>query len=227
MSSPFALRTVTRCTLGLLMLGASLGGAVAQQGRGLTLSASTTEAIESRWTSRIGVVTNGPDTALAQHDPYALTAGTAEGLRVHSVHVLSDYHFAGGFRATAGLLRGATQLPWWSDPMASTSVAGMSLSHQRLNLLGANGMPGQGLANGEPYRTVPYVGAGYTGRLTDGVANSDFGVWRFNADMGLISLNSDNIGRVGRVLQGHQGVDELLRELRLRPVVKFSVQYAF
>ena len=44
---------------------------------------------------------------------------------------------------------------------------------------------------------------------------------------GLISLNSENIGRVGRVLQGEQKVDELLREMRLRPVVKFSVKYAF
>jgi len=32
---------------------------------------------------------------------------------------------------------------------------------------------------------------------------------------------------VGRVLSGHQGVDELLRELRMAPMVQLGVNYAF
>lgn len=69
-----------------------------------------------------------------------------------------------------------------------------------------------------------YLGAGYTARLPQ---PSGYSSWRFNADLGLISLNSGNIGRISRVFQGEQGVDALLNELRLRPVVKFSVNYAF
>ncbi len=69
-----------------------------------------------------------------------------------------------------------------------------------------------------------YLGAGYTAQLPQ---PSGFSSWRFNADLGLISLNSNNIGRVTRVFQGEQGVDALIRELRLRPVLKFSVNYAF
>jgi len=69
-----------------------------------------------------------------------------------------------------------------------------------------------------------YLGAGYTAKLPQ---PSGYSSWRFNADLGLISLNSNNIGRVTRVFQGEQGVDALIRELRLRPVLKFSVNYAF
>jgi hypothetical protein len=69
-----------------------------------------------------------------------------------------------------------------------------------------------------------YLGAGYTAKLPQ---PSGYSSWRFNADLGLISLNSSNIGRITRVFQGDQGVDALLSELRLRPVVKFSVNYAF
>jgi hypothetical protein len=69
-----------------------------------------------------------------------------------------------------------------------------------------------------------YLGAGYTAQLPQ---PSGYSSWRFNADLGLISLNSSNIDRITRVFQGDQGVDALIRELRLRPVVKFSVNYAF
>ena len=69
-----------------------------------------------------------------------------------------------------------------------------------------------------------YLGAAYSAQLPQ---PSGYSSWRFNADLGLISLNSNNIGRITRVFQGEQGVDALIRELRLRPVVKFSVNYAF
>ena len=69
-----------------------------------------------------------------------------------------------------------------------------------------------------------YLGAGYSASLPQ---PSGYSSWHFNADLGLISLNSGNIGRITRVFQGDQGVDALLSELRLRPVVKFSVKYAF
>jgi len=53
-----------------------------------------------------------------------------------------------------------------------------------------------------------YLGAGYTAQLPQ---PSGYSSWR----------------RITRVFQGDQGVDALLSELRLRPVVKFSVNYAF
>ncbi|MFM7001330.1 MAG: hypothetical protein ACKOXU_09750, partial [Limnohabitans sp.] len=51
--------------------------------------------------------------------------------------------------------------------------------------------------------------------------------WRFNADLGLISINSNNFGRISRALTGDQSVDQLMRELRFRPMLKVSVGYSF
>ncbi len=66
--------------------------------------------------------------------------------------------------------------------------------------------------------------AGYAASV--GTPGSD-SMWRFNADLGLISVNSNNIGRISRALQGEAGLDEIVRDLRLRPVIKVSVRYAF
>jgi len=218
-------RPVLPAALGLALL-AGQAGVHAQQGTGLKLSSDQTAQFGPHWSSRVGLVANGAVESTL-NSPYALAPHPQEGLKIHSLHLLSDYHFAGGFRATAGLVRGATHLPWWPDTAGSSlSAGGLNLSLQRLDLLGTNGVHGQGMATDAPNRTVPYVGAGYTGRLSED-SHSDYGVWHFNADLGLISLNSENIGRVGRVLQGEQKIDELLREMRLRPVVKFSVKYAF
>ena len=188
------------------------------QGKGLKLNESVeAAALWPHWEGRIGVVLDRP----AAPSPFMLAQPMPSGLKLHSMHLLSDYYFSGGFRATAGLVRGATSMPWW--PSSQQGSTGLNLSLQRLDM---QGLPNQDRSNlsDDPYRTVPYVGAGYSSRLSD---TSGYGVWHFNADLGLISINSNNVNRIGRVLQGDQGVDELLRELRLRPVVKFSVNYAF
>lgn len=203
-------------------LGSGLGLAHAQEGRGLALESTQLQALWPHWEGRVGMVLNsGAD---AVRNPYALTHNEGMGLKVHSMHLLSDYYFSGGFRATAGLVRGATNLPWWSAPAADNGNTSAHMSLQRVDVLGSAGLPGAGALTEAPHRTVPYVGAGYSGRLTE---STGLGAWHFNADLGLISLNSGNIGRISRVIQGDQGVDELVRELRLRPVIKFSVKYAF
>lgn len=203
-------------------LGSGLGLAQAQEGRGLALESTQLQLLWPHWEGRLGMVLNsGAD---AVRNPYALSQNEGMGLKVHSMHFLSDYYFSGGFRATAGLVRGATNLPWWNTPTADAGNSSVNLSLQRMDLLGLTGAVGTGALTEGAHRTVPYVGAGYSGRLTDTTGQ---GAWHFNADLGLISLNSGNIGRISRVIQGDQGVDELVRELRLRPVIKFSVNYAF
>jgi hypothetical protein len=74
------------------------------------------------------------------------------------------------------------------------------------------------------HRTLPYFGAGYKGHMGE---STGINAWRFQADMGFIALNASNAAKLGRVLSGNQGFDELIRELRLRPVVKFSINYKF
>jgi hypothetical protein len=215
-------RTRWQARLGLacawaLGLGMGCGMAQAQSGRGLTLDGTQTETTWPHWGGRLGMVLGGSESS----NPAALNTAADMGLKVHSMHLLSDYYFSGGFRATAGLLRGATNLPWG---LGSTPEEGVSLSLLRVDLLG-QGMSASSVAlSDDPYRTVPYLGAGYSGKFSQAPGWS---AWRFNADLGVISLNSQNIGRIGRVLQGDKGVEDLLRELRLRPVVKVNVNYAF
>lgn len=166
------------------------------------------------WEGRVGVVLDGAVEPI--RNPFALGQSSGTGLKLQSLHVLSDYYVTGGFRATMGLIHGSTSQPF----PAIGGQGGLSVQAQRLDNEGIAAYP----PTEETTKTVPYVGAGYSGRITEA---SGYGAWRFNADLGLISLNSQNIGRISRVLQGDQGVDELIRELRLRPVIKFSVNYAF
>ncbi len=164
-----------------------------------------------QWEGRIGLVLSDASTPL--NNPFAFGDHPSSGLKLQSAHVLSDYVMPRGFRATLGLIRGATNAPFVDSPLDG----GLNIGARQVE-----GDP-HAAANADT-QTVPYVGAGYTATLTE---PSGAGTWRFNADLGLISLNSQNIGRVTRILQGEQGVDELVRELRLRPVIKFTVKYAF
>jgi hypothetical protein len=168
-----------------------------------------------QWEGRVSVVLSNPGDTRA--NAFALAPVMGPGLKIQSLQVLSDYAVGGGFRASLGLIRGST-----SSPLLPGDEGGLSVRTQQLDLM--DPMSANRSAQEEAHRTVPYVGVGYSDHVIEA---SGYGAWRFNADLGLISLNSQNIGRISRVFQGEQGVDELVRELRLRPVIKFSVNYAF
>lgn len=200
---------------------ASIGLHVPRQtsraGNGLALSEPPSTNLWPHWEGRIGVVLDRPADPMS--NSFVLAQPAYNGLKVYSLHLLSDYYFAGGFRATAGLVRGSSNLPWW--PSDQQGATGLNLSMQRLDVLSH---PGQDHAQSDDSRTSPYLGAGYSTRLSGLHSDS---AWRFNADLGLISINSNNIDRISRALQGDEGVESIIRELRLRPVIKFSVNYAF
>lgn len=186
------------------------------QGQGLSLR---NQPFWPHWEGRVGVVLDRPINPLK--DSYVLAQpAPSNGLTVRSAHILSDYYFAGGFRATAGLVRGSVTRSTWSD---SAGTPGLNLSLQRLDTLSLNQNGHTDSFDGES-RTLPYVGAGYSSSLAP---TGRVSLWRFNADLGIITVNSNNIGRISRVLQGDGTLDEIVRDLRLRPVVKVSVRYAF
>ncbi|MGH6647417.1 hypothetical protein [Aquabacterium sp.] len=190
----------------------------ADQGKGLSLNG---QQFWPHWEGRIGVVMDRAYDPLK--DSFVLAQPVpSSGLNMRSAHVLSDYYFSGGFRATVGLVRGSVTQSTWSDGSDDTIGSGLNLSLQRVDNLGLNDPRNQSF-DGEN-RTLPYVGAGYAASL--GAPGSE-SMWRFNADLGIISVNSNNIGRISRALQGEAGLDEIVRDLRLRPVVKVSVRYAF
>jgi hypothetical protein len=210
LARPFA------CALAGMALAGHVGLVQSQDGRGMAWTSPKEAPMWPHWEGRIGVVL---DQTGARSPSFSLGLPHANGLKLRSAHLLSDYHFSGGFRATAGLIHGTTNLPWWTQ---AKSNSGLNLSLENTDVFN---LPST--ANGsvdDTPRTVAYVGAGYSARLNHA---KDYGAWNFNADLGVISLNSANIGRLSRVLQGDQGVDELVRDLKLRPVLKVSVDYAF
>lgn len=69
----------------------------------------------------------------------------------------------------------------------------------------------------DAWSATPYVGVGWSGAwLRKG--------WGFSADVGFAARNASNTGlRVGNV----QSLDDVLREMRLTPLLQMGVSYAF
>ncbi len=163
------------------------------------------------WEGRVGAMIDRP--ANPMHDPLGASHATPPGLRLRSLHLLSDYYLAGGLRATAGVVGGDTAQAWWG---AGERGGGLNLSLQRID------GPAAGLEQGRtPPRAAPYVGAGYSTRLT--LPGSPT-AWHLNADLGLtpqatsVRQISDLTTPAGTDVEG---------PTRLRHVLKVSVGYAF
>lgn len=186
------------------------------RGRGLALRG---QGFWPHWEGRIGVVIDRPINPLK--DSFVLAQpNQSAGLRVRSMHILSDYYVDGGFRATAGVLRGDSGQAWWGS---AGNGGGLNLSMQRLDSLGLmSSLSPMGIS--QDTQTTPYLGAGYSNSLT---INGTPSAWRFNADLGVISANSGTMNRLSQVLQGERSLDDMVRDMRLRPVVKVSVGYSF
>ncbi len=129
------------------------------------------------------------------------------GLRVASLGLLGDVYFGRpsieansaprGFRATSGLIVGARQ-----------------------PLLGASALAPVSGEPGSDHTTVPYLGVGYSSL----VAKSG---WSFSADLGVVSRSPGNVVRLGRVFNGAQSLDDVVRDMRLAPHVQLGVSYSF
>jgi hypothetical protein len=162
-----------------------------------------------QWKGRMALGTTAPDWRAD------LAGSESAGLKLGGVSVMGDYYFlnkalpgtAGGFRATSGLVYGARPTLWAGTPGA-TSARGVGLDRQTV------------APEGTDPATLPYLGFGYTGL-------SARGGWSFSADVGLLAQNPGSAVRFGRVFNGTQNFDEVMRELRLAPVVQLGVSYAF
>ncbi len=128
---------------------------------------------------------------------------------------------AGGFRAMAGLVR-TEPSSWWVSH--SDHTRNLNPSFQRLSAAGL--LSGAGLRPTDPtfLGARPYLGAAYSTPLTPRGTPS---LWRFHADLGLMSLQDSKNGQLGQLFSGERGLDELFHDLRLRPNVKVSVGYSF
>lgn len=149
--------------------------------------------------------------------------------RVLSANVLGDYyltgsllgpHTQGGLRATGGLLMGS--------PTLSQSSGGLALGHSSLSL-------GQSLAVGQ--RSVSLLGGALPPGLDSGHARSYLGIgytgqslrggWGFSADLGLTKSSPRDELRLGRSALGSQSLEDLLMDMRFRPVLQLGLSYSY
>lgn len=168
------------------------------------------------WEGRIGAVIERPVNPV--RDSFVLAQPVEGGLRMRSLHVLADHYVEGGFRTTVGLVSGEAGQAWWSS---GDNGGGLNLSLQQLDTLGSPlGLSRRNLLP----QAQAYVGAGYSTR-TESIGQA--ASWRFNADFGLLNTDPDSTDRLSGLLQGDRSVGDIVRGLRMRPVVKVSVGYAF
>ena len=139
--------------------------------------------------------------------------------KVSSLSLLGDYYLRpslsqltlGGLRATSGIMFGPRSALWG---LSSNHIRGFGMERR-------NG----GYDSSNPDNTTtPYFGLGYSG--TGGTYGKS-GSWGFSADLGLMSLSPGNFGRFGRVVNGSQNLDDVVRDLRLSPVLQFGFTYSF
>ena len=120
------------------------------------------------------------------------------GLKTGSLGVLGDMYFgAGRTRAESGGFRATSGL-----------IVG-----------GGRPLAGSDSALLES-ATVPYLGVGYSNAWPKSG-------WRFSADLGLVSLSPSGATGIGKVIGGSQSLDDLVRDMRLAPVVQLGVSYSF
>ncbi len=148
------------------------------------------------------------------------------GLQVGGVGLLSDVYLFDtkdaahapptGFRATSGLIIGSRS-SWLGS--SATPSNGALLADRRLF-----GPTAPALATtsdpGFDASTVPYIGIGYTNLWPKSG-------WSFSADLGVVSQNPANVARFGRVFGGSQSLDDVVRDMRLAPLVQLGVSYSF
>lgn len=188
------------------MLALTLAVAPAVQAQSDGLSASADNLPWGRWQGRLAISTAAPSW---RGD---LAGADATSLGRSGLSLMGDYYFsrslaqdgrAGGFRATSGLVVGQRPTLWIGGP------GGSAFSVER-----------RIAPDGGDSSTLPYLGVGYSGL-------SARNGWSFSADFGLVALSGGNAVRLGRVVNGSQGLDELVRDLRLAPVLQFGASYSF
>ncbi len=204
--------TVPWICAAIALLAATTGaGASGPEGAGLQARAETVEW--ARFDARILTIATPRWRA-------ELAPSERSGLKVGGV--VGDVYFSaapagtvkgvsGGFRATSGLVVGAA-------PIGYGSSGGLvSVQRRTASAWVSAGALGEAAIDTV---TVPYLGVGYSNAWPKSG-------WRVSADLGVLSYSPGGASGIGRVLGGSQSLDDLVREMRLAPVVQLGVSYSF
>ena len=183
--------------------------AVAAESDGLR--AGTNPMPWARWQGRLSLVTST--------DPWRLGV-EGPAVKISSARLMGDYYFArsltgldrpGGLRATSGLIFGPRSVALAGQP-APTGGSAFSIGNRSI---GRSAAPYPGDPAGDT-ATLPYLGIGYTGLAPRSG-------WGFSADLGLIARSPNNSPRIG----GSPSLDDLIRDMRMTPLLQFGVSYPF
>lgn len=191
-----------------LIVACGVHAAAWAQPAGLTLDENA--VLGPRLQARIGVnaASVAPDGAQAS---WQQQGGVLLGDYYFSRARLGQGQVTSGFRATSGVLLGQRSLALGTPAVAQRSGLGVTVMRQpRL------AMPGLEVA-GEAWTAVPYLGVGWSGA-------SVRGGWGVSADFGFAGRN--HAGGL-RWSGGNSALDDLLRELRITPMMQVGVSYAF
>jgi hypothetical protein len=203
------------------LLGSTLH-AWAEEGKGLVAPASS--KLWPTWHGRLSV---------GLTEPVWRTDFTpqGQGLKVSGVGLLGDYYFApsringhqdGGFRATSGLIIGtrSPSLLSGTGSALSAPAEGRSFSSEQ-RPLGLQPQPGHlGSAGSDTTGAAPYLGLGYS-------SFSGRGGWGFSADIGVVAFKPSSTVKLGGVSSNSQNLEDMLRDMRLSPLMYLSVSYSF
>jgi len=205
-------RRVPQQLLLVLAIGPLSNMTFAGDGEGLQLNTAP------RWQARLQL-------SSLDSSAHGVEAQRQSGSRLLSANLLGDYYLTGsglggirgGLRATGGMLLGPMSL--------SQASAGLALGGSAFQL-GQNVAIGQrslGLLSPssdatDPSASLSYVGIGYTGQTLRGG-------FSFSADLGLVS-NTNIAGlRLGR--SNAAGMEDVLRDLRYKPVLQLGLSYSY
>lgn len=141
--------------------------------------------------------------------------------RLLSANLLGDYYLTGsglenvrgGLRATGGMLMGPLSLSGSGLALGTSSFQlGQTLAIGRRNLLTP------GLDANDPNASMSYLGIGYSGQ-------SLHGGWGFSADLGL--LNKASVGGLRLGNSNMSGMEDVLRDMRYKPVLQLGLSYSY
>jgi hypothetical protein len=203
-----ATRWARRIGFATMAVVSAFAAPVWAQGTGLVVEPYSTFGPQVQ--ARVGVSTSA--TAPDGHSTsWQQQAGVLLGDYYFSRARLGQGQVSSGFRATSGMLLGQRSLALSTPALSQGSSFGLTALRQP-----RVAMPGLEVA-AEPWAAVPYVGIGWSGL-------SAKGGWGVSADFGFAGRS---YGSGGLRVNGNQSLDDLLRELRITPMVQIGVSYAF
>ena len=173
-----------------------------QEGQGL--DASTSTWLAGQWQARVALAHASTHSSFS--DPYNIAAH-AHGAQWPGRGVLGDFFFQSAATGTVP----ATFSGFRATSGLIVSPRSFGAPSSPSALLGGKNNDGS---------AFPYLGIGYTelpGRTG----------WGFSADFGLMAMNPRSTVKFGSALTGPQSIDELLRDLRLLPLLQVGVSYSF